>query len=939
MRRHLICIMFTLLGIHPAIAQTSGVVSGNVVDATEKRAMPGAVLRLSDSRYTISDRNGHYEFLNVPAGDYILAVEYIGYETASQPVTTTAGNTVVDFTLKEAPKTIGEVVVMGDMSRSQAKALNTQRTGERITNIISSDQMGRFPDSNIGDALRRVPGVAMQGDQGESRNIVIRGMAPQLNSVTLNGNRVPSAEGDNRNVQMDLFPADMIQTVEVSKTLTADMDADAIGGSVNLVTRSAPVTRRISATLLGGYNPIRSSGTWGGSAVYSDRFFNKKLGVVVNGSYHNKKYGSDNVEAAWAQDKAGDIYMKEMDIRKYDVQRIRRSVGANLDWKINAGNTITFDAMYNWRDDIETRYRVRYKSEPKYDKKTGELTSYKNSVSRQTKSGVGLNGTPGRLERQAVQSYALGGRHLVSPKFDLSWNVNFSRAIEHRPGERYANYEVKKENSAITQDISDPSRPSFSQDWAPLDAFKLKSLSENDNYTREDELAARIDARVPMSIIDGQKGRLRFGLRARLKDKMRDNTFSEYKPLGDFPKLTDTDDTENHGALSIDSKYVPGTFYNQNDLSKLPLSDASKFEGELKPEEYLAANYNANERILAAYLRWDQNLTDKLVATVGLRGEHTHTKYTGNRIIDEDYDNATAESRTGSYMNLLPSVSFKYDVRRNLILRAAFTTALSRPNYYDLVPFTNVVSEENFVSAGNPDLKPTYSYNFDVMGEYYFKTVGIFSVGAFYKSLNNFIYKYSDMSYTADKFAADFPGQTNPVSGDEAWEFVRPMNGRNVAVYGFEVAFQRRLDFLPTQFLRNFGVYVNYTYTDSRAKGIRSADGVERIGLRLPGTAPHMLNTSLSWENERFSARVSLNYSGSYLDEIGADAFQDRYYDRQLFLDANASYRVTKWMRIFAEANNLLNTPLRYYQSGVRDRVMQMEYYKPTFIAGLKFEF
>ncbi len=111
----------------------------------------------------------------------------------------------------EAARVIGEVVVMGDQSRSQAKALNTQRTGERITNVISSDQMGRFPDSNIGDALKRVPGVGMQGDQGESRNIVIRGIAPQLNSVTLNGNRVPSAEGDNRNVQMDLFPADMIQ--------------------------------------------------------------------------------------------------------------------------------------------------------------------------------------------------------------------------------------------------------------------------------------------------------------------------------------------------------------------------------------------------------------------------------------------------------------------------------------------------------------------------------------------------------------------------------------------------------------------------------------------------------------------------------------------------------------------------------------------------------
>ncbi len=165
------------------------------------------------------------------------------------------------------------------------------------------------------------------------------------------------------------------------------------------------------------------------------------------------------------------------------------------------------------------------------------------------------------------------------------------------------------------------------------------------------------------------------------------------------------------------------------------------------------------------------------------------------------------------------------------------------------------------------------------------------------------------------------------------------MNGESVDIYGFEVAFQRKLDFFRSQFLRNFGVYVNYTYTDSKTKGIFSEDGDERTGLKLPGTAPHMLNASLSWENERFSARVSLNYAGSYLDEVGGDAFEDRYYDEQLFVDANASYRITRWMRLFAEANNLTNQPLRYYQSGVRNRTAQMEYYKPTYTLGLKFEF
>lgn len=145
-------------------------------------------------------------------------------------------------------------MVTGFSLNSQAKALNTQRNKINVTNIVSTDQIGKFPDANIGDAMRRIPGITMQVDQGESRNIIVRGLAPQLNSVTLNGSRIPSAEGDNRNVQMDLIPSDMIQTIEVNKAVTPDMDGDALGGSVNLITRSSPQKFRLSATAGSGVN-------------------------------------------------------------------------------------------------------------------------------------------------------------------------------------------------------------------------------------------------------------------------------------------------------------------------------------------------------------------------------------------------------------------------------------------------------------------------------------------------------------------------------------------------------------------------------------------------------------------------------------------------------------------------------------------------------------
>ena len=289
---------------------------------------------------------------------------------------------------------------------------------------------------------------------------------------------------------------------------------------------------------------------------------------------------------------------------------------------------------------------------------------------------------------------------------------------------------------------------------------------------------------------------------------------------------------------------------------------------------------------------------------------------------------------------MLPSLAFKYNGKKDWVYRAAFTTSLARPNYYDLSPFISVIPEDDSeIVAGNPNLKATYAYNFDLMVEKYYKSVGLLSGGIFYKNLNDFIYTYRDNQYTNAEFAADFPGQPNPIpeTNPGNWGLTQQRNGESVGVYGFEVALQRQLDFIPGTFFKGLGIYLNYTYTESEAKGITNSDGEERRDVSLPGTAPHMFNGSLSWENKRFSARISLNYTADYLDELGGDAFEDRYYDEQLFLDANASYKITDKIRIFAEANNLTNQPLRYYQ-GITSRTMQMEYYQARYNFGLKFD-
>ncbi len=916
-----------------------GTVSGNINDDS-KISLPGAKLILTPGNiYTTSDEHGNFVFLNVPEGDYTLKVDYLGYGAKEYPVQVFADkNTSQNVIYSRKETQIQEVRITGLSIQNQARALSQQRNNANITNVISSDQIGKFPDANIGDALKRVPGVTMQNDQGEARDIIIRGLAPELNSVTLNGNRIPSAEGDNRKVQMDLIPSDMIQMVEVNKTLTSDQDADAIGGSVDLITRSASSKERISISTASGYNPIREKALFADSFLYSNRFAGGKLGFVFNGSYNNNDYGSDNVEAIWTKDDAGNVYIEEMDIRKYFVKRERKSIGTDLDFKFNEKNKIRLSAMYNWRDDWENRYRQRIKKlSPIYsDDAETTIIGYEGRINQQTKGGINNDLNEGaRLERQIMQNYSLNGDHIIGSKLELNWGASYSKAEEQRPNERYISYEVK--DVEFDKNFDSTQEPLLHASNAPaLNKYKLDEITDQNGKTFEEEMTGKINFRLPLSIIEGQKGRLRFGGKARLKFKKRDNDFFSYEPTNDNLKTLDLTGLIFHGGrFNPNNKYVPGYFVDKTYLGNLNLN-SSAFEQSDEPSEYLFANYKATEKIYAGYFRWDQNFTDNFSMIVGVRVENTNTEYSGNVVEDEE-DLTGNRNIKNDYTNILPSAALKFSPNRNLVLRAAYSTALARPSYFKLSPYVSIIPDDRDIEAGNPNLKASFAHNFDVMGEYYFKSVGLFSIGGFYKKINDFIYDFRDQNFTREKFAQQFPDLPNTLEEGQNYTLKTSQNGESVNIYGFEVALQRQLDFLPG-FLANFGVYANYTYTKSEADGIYNSDGELRENLMLPGTAPHMFNTSLSWENKKFSARISLNYAAAYLDELGGNDFEDRYYDKQTFLDANVSYAINDKIRIFAEANNLTNQPLRYYQ-GIKARTMQMEYYMPRYTLGLKFDF
>ena len=887
---------------------------GRVIDS-DFNPLPGAIVKLDNAKSgAITDIDGYYTLADVPEGKHKFSVTYLGFAPA-QIELIVKGDTESspDIMMHDDAKQLSEVVVTGVFS-GQARAINTQKSNLNVTNVVSSDQIGKFPDSNIGDALKRISGINVQYDQGEARFGQVRGTPAEFSSVTINGSRIPSAEGDVRNVQLDLIPSDMIQMIEVNKTLTPDQDGDAIGGSINLVTKNSPSRFTLNAIAGSGYNWVSRKAQMNFGLTIGNRFFNDRLGAIISASYQNAPSGSYNTEFLWEPGKDGGVYLSDYQIRQYFVTRERQSYSLSLDWKFNAYNKIWLKGIFNNRNDWENRYRTTLKG---FDEE-GVGT-----VRVQTKAGT-PNQKDARLERQRTLDFTLGGENRAGA-FNIDWKLGYARASEYRPNERYLDFQLKKQHFGF--DLSNEREP-----WAyPLDGssmtlnpdFGLKELTEQFQDIVEQDFKAAVDFKVNLN----KRSKLKFGGKYVLKTKSRERTFFEYTPLDKKGFMADV--FQNTVDMSTDrfmpsAKYQAGVFASKQFVGGLDLNNPNLFEkASVAAEE--ASNYNAREGVASVYARIDSRLSDNLNFMGGLRVENTSLRYTG-RIYDDETDVVSKTNpQTSSYINFLPSLLVKWEPMKDMVVRIGYNQSLSRPKYSALVPGMNISRGDNELKIGNPDLKATTSHNLDINWEYYWKSVGLVSAGVFYKHIDGFI-------VNEVLFNKEYDGNV--------WtKFMQPANAGNANVAGMEFSYQRDFGFIHPA-MKCLGFYGTYTYTHSRVTDFNFEGRENEKGLSLPGSPAHSANASLFFEKWGLSARVSYNYASSFIDEMGATAFYDRYYDAVNYLDVNLAYtfgRKTKFT-VYADCTNLLNQPLRYYQ-GTKDRTMQQEYYGVKFNAGFKVNF
>ncbi len=882
------------------MAQGSGSISGRVLDGTTGNALPGASIRVDGTPLSAeTDRTGAFTLISVPAGAQKITVSYLGFEQQTLDVTVPAGGRTADLAV-ELEIGIREVVtVESPILEGQARALNQQKESLNIQSIVSSDQIGRFPDPNAAEAAQRIPGITIERDQGEGRYVQVRGTEARLNSTQINGERVPSPEGDVRQVALDVIPADLLDSIEVTKALTADQDADSIGGTVNLITKGAPERTRVSLTFGLGYNRLVNDGIENFNGTFGRRFANKKSGFLFSGSYLNTRRGSESTEPAY--DKG---FLEEIEIRDYQVNRRRWGINPYVDYRFSNTSEIYFRGIFNDFKDDEFRRVVGYKVAD-------------NEIARELRD---------RLETQRIYQFAGGGRHLLGRSIMIDYRLSYGYAEEDEPKNISSAFLQEDVEFApnVSPDSIDPENIQANPLNQDINQFIFDELTSGDNFTAESSFTTQFNVAVPLPTRNNFAGTLKFGIKNRFNRKERDNEEFEFG-LDEDLFLVDILDPNFNKTPYRGGVYEFLPFF-QDPQRIAAIRNSPGAESEKLFEED-SADYDARENIFAFYAMAQLGFGDRFVLVPGLRYEQTDVEYTGFRVLfdDEgDYDLTEQLNGDNSFRNWFPSIHAKYRFGDNTNFRVAYTRSLARPNYVDLVPFQLILREDSEVERGNPFLLPTTSDNFDVLVEHYFQNVGVISGGFFYKRLEDYIFPF--------RFEEDLAFGGEPTT----FEVLEPRNGESASLYGLELSYNQRFSFLPKP-LDGFGVYANYTYVNSDAVLPNEEIGEPGRDSILPGQAKNVANFSVFYEKYGFSGRGSLHYRDRYLSEVAGSPAFDLFVDNHMQFDFSASQRITKNIRIFAEFININNRPFVSYE-GVSNRIRQDERYKWWSMFGVKLD-
>ena len=986
--RRLLFLSILLLLVIPLTAMDQsgkGALTGRVTDATGAVIQNAAVQLTPSGLSATSDSLGEYIFSAVPPGVYTLKVRSIGFSAAEKSITITAGQTLhVDMMLAVASGN-EQVLVSAVSGQDMIQAVNEEITSPNILQVMPESEILALPNANVADAIGRLPGVTVQRDEGEAVYVQVRGLDPRLTNTTIDGVTIPSPESNVRQVLLATIPADMVQSIELNKTLSANQDADGIGGSVNMVTKMAGEAPTFDAISTLGYSPIENGRYMGLAGFTLGKRFGptKRWGVIMGASYDYNGRGYNDIEPQPDLNPDGSAipYYDSIDLREYRHQRLRWGGTMGADYKLNDHSSLTAHVILtdfkDWGD--KYTYTVQTDAKPKF----------KYSI---------------RRPDFAIGSLSIGGNHIFNNKW-FNWGSSVSRGRElnagGNPGGAFDASTELKDWAKANCDYVPGGRngnqylPQWSSNcMTPNAASPADNIFSLSNYTL-DNINTTTGQAVQLNLqewgamgfnyhLGKHSATLEFGGEFRNAHKGQDaeTPTYDYCPQADpgytnpaICTLAEDNATPVNSEIFVsgfkDPNYYSGNYHMGEMTDHYKVDQYLAANPSLLPLDVPAtrsssdsANYDLIERVSAGYIMNTFHF-DHLSLQTGLRLEATHEYGLGYLVntvagpfsdgmdANGNWIGTTSVTNTQDYIDPLPSIQARYAFTTSTAIRAVYARGISRPNQYDLVPYILPNGNTSGVVAtiGDPSELPTHANNYDLLLEQELKPFGLIQTGFFYKQLTNPIVTANIPCTGTCLVLAEAQG-AGP--GSLAQE---DANGSNASVWGLEFGLQQKFTNLPGAF-RGLGLMANYSYNDSRISGLPQRTD----SPSLMGSAKHAFNIEPGYEFGRYGAHMGASYNSSNIDAYQyfstASGIQscnnpnpnpadpllngpingpcgDNYFYPHFQTDAQMSARIYRGLHLEVEGLNLNNEVFGFY-NGSPQYMTQREYYKPTYSASLR---
>ncbi len=948
-------------------AAGSGTIKGKILDKLTGEELIGAnVIVVGTSLGASSDLDGSFVIHNVPIGERTIKISYVGYLPISEQIVVPE-NGVIEKEFRLTPQPIqGQEVTVTAQARGQNEAINQQLASTTITNVVSSEKMKELPDANIAESIGRLPGITLQRNAGEANAVVVRGLSPKYNEVTIEGVPMISTNYQDRGIDLSLIGDDLVKGVEVSKTLQPNMDADALGGTVNLTLKTAQEGFHFDVRGNGGYTKLNNSyNNYKIAATVSDRFLSDKIGLQVQGSVEGKQLPSDQFNASYALpqsyvispgDTIWNLSTQNATTTRTQTIRNRYSISAILDYTSDLVDIKFYNVYDQKRDSTLTRSNQdRFTSNDFMSQIFETVTKTEQRThSLQFLFKIGTTELPISL------SYTKGDVSAPGQQFDIYGQEN---PIGYSPltvGATNFTQPSTLMNHMGTQ------QPGYSS---------LQTIYETNTTLTDEQYDAKLDWKVPFKLSDFISGSLSVG--GKYHNINRTSDYAYHWLYYQFGQGAGTRGNLAAYCGSLDPNFSTN-LSNQEGIDAHNFTDPNFTSGSvlgytLGPQYnmyqllnmqngYYAKNsnlyytnaandygqtYTDKENTRAGYIMGEFNFGSSLTIVPGARFQEERSDIQAYHILVNGLSFTGLASPVvpvefiTDNPNWYPSVNIKYKATDNIQVFGAAYRSASLPSFIDLSPM--VIFNSPSLTSGNPYLKPATATNFDLGASIFNNDIGLFTVNVFYKEISNLIYSMvnyrpfnhnilpgapadilSRLPQTTNNFydtsfANTFSNKLNISTNI-------PMNDPDQAyLRGIELSWQTHLWYLPwvlsgvvldlnVSFMNSQQTYP-YFKVVTQGAGIHQTQALQYLTTSGPlqDQPKATYNAILGWDYKGFSARVSFRYQEVTLTSLDTQyPVRDAYYDNVFLTDISVKQQIFENLAIFADVTNL-NTHIDSY--------------------------